>query len=351
MVGYLTQLQLYGSMLTLLGAVPAFTEASNPELQALFSSFRDNVFLPAHLSKAQRDLVYGTRHQKALENEPVTVEVADEEFELKHIDRTRDVPGTIKGLFEIIGNMKDKRDWSNLPVLLEGLKTAGRKVDPKYLQKLVRKAGQAGRQDVILECARQVAKTGFQLQDYALVRQIFFWIDRAPENRSTKGQTRGLRLAEQTALIMEDERHSGGHVRGNYDPRVRPEVIGVLLHVTVRNAKKSAEASNATIEEYAQRLLASLERNINIRSDIEQSEDKYARNEFLCYLSPLIAGMRGAIEILGDGSGVALKLKEHERRFSDIARIERRLLEEESRGKPLPHGGQVYDELVEGSSA
>lgn len=285
-----------------------------------------------------------------LEDDPVTVEIAGEEFRLKHIDRTKDQPSTIKGLLEIIANMKDKKDWNNLPVLLEGLKIAGRKVKPQYLEKLVRKAGQAGRQDAIFECARQVAKTGFVLKDLELVRQVFFWIQHKtmPDGRYVRSQTRALRIAEQTALLMEEERHSGGVVRGNTDPRVRPEVIGVLLQLAVRTCRLTlnGEDKDGKVEIYAQRLLGSLARGIDLRQDLPATEAWYARNALLCNISPMIYGMRGAIEILGPKSATALRLKEHEKSYSTMAATERELLSQELEEGALPLGAWTYDELL-----
>lgn len=60
----------------MLGAVPNFPEVSSPELQGLLSTMRETVFLPAHLSKPHRDLVFGARHRRTLEEEPFMVEVA-----------------------------------------------------------------------------------------------------------------------------------------------------------------------------------------------------------------------------------------------------------------------------------
>lgn len=333
-----------------LGAVPAFTEVSTPELQGLLSTFRENVFLPAHLSKAHRDLVYGARHKNVLESDLVRVEIAGEEFRLKHIDRIKDEPSTTKGLLEIIANMKDKKDWRNLPILLEGLNIAGRKVKPQYLEKLVRKAGQAGRQDAIFECARRAAKTGFVLKDLELVRKIFFWIQHKtmPDGQYVRGQTKALRMAEQTALLMEKEMHSGGVVRGNTDPRVRPEVIGVLLRLAVESCKltHNGEDKDGKVEIYAQRLLGSLARGIDLRQNLPATEAWYARSALLCNISPMIYGMRGAIEILGPKSETAIRLKEHERSYGAMAATERELLSQELEEGALPLGAWTYDVLL-----
>src|ERR1700722_16923332 len=53
------------------GAVPAFTETSSPELNALLSEIRLKIFLPSHLSRQHQGLIYKEKYENELSTEPV----------------------------------------------------------------------------------------------------------------------------------------------------------------------------------------------------------------------------------------------------------------------------------------
>jgi hypothetical protein len=313
---------------------------------------RENVFLPAHLSKPHRDLVFGGRHRKVLEDDPVIVEVAEEKFRLKHIDRTQDEPSTIEALFKAVSLMEDKKDWQNLPILLEGLATSGRTVKLKYLQKLVRKAGMAGRQSVILECARRASKTAFVLNDLNLIRDVMWWIQHKPLSTKWNAATtkKALTMAEQTAVLLEDEQHLGGFFRGAADPRGRPEVVGILLQLAAAHAKlSSGKDEDGKVELYARRFLGTLTKDVDLRKRLPVRKELWARSTLLCHISPMLYGIREAVKILGPESETAKGLKKQEPKLRAIAAKEREILgDDASEGPRL--GGWCYDRLV-GSEA
>jgi hypothetical protein len=295
---------------------------------------RENVFLPAHLSKPHQALIFGARHRKVLEDDPVTVEVSGENFRLKHIDRTKDQPGTVEGLLKLISLMKDKKDWDNLPIFLEGLRIAGRKLKPQYWEKLVRKAGQASQQHTILECARRASRTGFVLKDLNLVREVMWWIQHKALSAgwSARSTKKALAMAEQIADLLEDEKHCGGTFISASDPRARPEVVGVLLQLAAAHAKlSSGKDEDGKVEIYAKRLLGTLARKVNLRERLPMGRDLWTSNALLCYITPIVYGMREAAEILGPQSEIAKQLKDQEPALSAIATREReKILAEES---------------------
>ena len=335
------------------GAVPTFTEASSPELQDLLSTIRENVFLPAHLSKPHQALVFGARHRKILEDDPVTVEVAGENFRLKHIDRTKDLPGTVEGLLKFISLIKDKKDWDNLPIFLEGLNTAGRKLKPQYWEKLVRKAGQAGQQHTILECARRASRTGFILKDYNLVRKVMWWIQHRAISAGWTVQStkKALKMGEQIADLLEDEKHCGGTFISASDPRARPEVVGVLLQLAAAHAKlSSGKDEDGKVEIYAKRLLGTLARKVNLREGLPVGRDLWTSNALLCYITPIVYGMREAAEILGPQSEIAKQLKEQAAPLATIAtREHQKILAEEPEEESSQRAGVWNYNLLLGS--
>ncbi|KAI9729661.1 MAG: hypothetical protein M1818_008414 [Claussenomyces sp. TS43310] len=288
------------------GAVPEFSETTSSELDDVLSTFRSKVFLPAHLSKAHRDLIYGSKNRKVLDEDPLKVEIAGEEFYLGHLDRTKDQPNSAKGLLQAVTLMKDKKDWDNLPIFFEGLKTAKRTIKTCHLEKVVRKAGNAGRQDTILECARRVSKTGFALKDAGLVREIMWWLQyKAASSTWDPSQTqKALSMAEQVAILLEDERHSGQRVvKGIQDVKIRPEVVGILLELAAAHAKqKGTGDADGKVTTYADKLISIMKDDRDLRTALPVEDGWDARNNWLRFVSPIIYGLRTAGEVLENAS-------------------------------------------------
>jgi hypothetical protein len=314
---------------------------------------RENVFLPAHLSKPHQTLVFGARHRKVLEDDPLTIEVSGENFRLKHINRTKDQPGTVESLLKLISLMKDKKDWDNLPIFLEGLRIAGRKLKPQYWEKLVRKAGQAGQQRTILECARRASRTGFVLKGLNLVREVMWWTQHRALSAGWTAQStkKALTMAEQIADLLEDEKHCGGTFISALDPRARPEVVGVLLQLAAAHAKLSdGKDRDGKVDIYAKRLLGTLARKANLREGLPVGKDLWTSNALLCYITPIVYGMREAAEILGPESEIAKQLKEQEPALAAIAaREHEKILAEESAEESSQRAGVWNYNLLLGS--
>jgi hypothetical protein len=331
-------------MLIDIGAVPSFTETSNVELDALLSTFRKSVFLPAHLSKQHRDLVFGARHKKTLEDEPVNIEISGEDFTLAHVDRTKDIPDATKGLFRAVALMEDKKDWDNLPVLLEGLATAGKQIKLQHWQKLVRLAGKAGRQDTIIECARRVAKTGFALKDQALVRDVLWWIQykAAKSNWGAKDTKKALAMGEQVSVLLESESHAGSKsVVKSSDPRASPEVVGILLELAVADAKlNEGKDIDGKVKMYAERLVGVIRGDVEVKSALPIPTGDIERNHWLSHVSPILYGMKGAGDILGKSSASSEQLQKSLSLLEKEASRERGLAGEGSLGS------WTYDTLV-----
>lgn len=330
------------------GAVPAFTESSNVELDALLSTVRKTVFLPSHLSKPHRQLTFGSRYKKTLEEEPVKVEIKGEEFKISHVDRTKDVPNAKKSLFRAVELMEDKKDWDNLPILLEGLKTSGKVFKMMHLQKLVRLAAMAGRQDIILECARRGAKTGFVLNNSALVREVMWWIQykAMASNWSATDTKKALSMAETVSVLLEDAHHAGASRIGSpSDPRIDAEVLGTLLELAVAEAKlNDGKDVEGKVKTYAERLAAVTREDPKLHSTLPVITDKVTRNFWLRRVSPVVFGMKGAVEILGTSSAATSQLQNSFSFLEGEALKQRGLLIEEDGEGTL--GSKTYDTLI-----
>ena len=310
MVKTLTALQ--SSLLISLGAVPAFTKTSSPELDALFTNVRENLFMPAHLRKEQQRLIYKSKYKRVLEVEPVLATIAGEDFTLKHIDVVKDVPNGREALKKAIKLMKEKNDWDNLPSLLQGLKNSGVKLPEWQPMQLVRQMGKAGRQDIILECLRRVSSTGFALKDPELVSQVMWWMQmKAIESDWDRQQTvKALSWAEMVVVMLEDPKHSGNtQLAGEMDPRTRPEVIGILLQLAAMRAEKHSGGKDkgGKVAEYAEKLLGA---PMSVAIPEPENESVSARNYWLSRYVPVIHGMKVAERVLGPSSNIATALKD-----------------------------------------
>ncbi|KFZ05104.1 hypothetical protein V501_08673 [Pseudogymnoascus sp. VKM F-4519 (FW-2642)] len=303
---------------------PTFQPTSSPELDNIISKFRNTIFLPAHLSKQHRDLVYAFKHKKSLETIPVTVEIGGEEIRLNHINRTKDVPNQRKALREALGLMKEKKDWDSFPLLLEGLHSAGRVTDYVVLELFARMACVAGRQDVVLESARRVSKTGFRINGREIAKIVVWWIQySALANGFSQADTKkALSMAEQIAILMEDKAHAGGRVADSDDPRTSPEVIGLLLELSALNAKhQGGKDGNGSVEKYAKGLLASL-RDKELEGMLRTGNIDPARiqevesNSMLQTVAPILLGVRTAISVLGESSDTTRQLRDLETKLS-----------------------------------
>lgn len=230
---------------------------------------------------------------------------------------------------KVLKLMATNKDWDNLPPLLEGIYTMKESVgkpQAKLLRNIftiIRKASLAGRQDVLLECARRVSETGFELKDFHVVREIMWQIQyKALSHDWSPAQTKkAFGNAQQLANLLDDERHSSGNrITGPTDPRARPEVIGILLELAAVQAKISgSEEDRLNVEVYARRLLAVLPDGFNLDEYDDQSEgDAGAPVHTLRFSSTILYGMREASKVLGPASEEAELLNQ---KSNELARL------------------------------
>ena len=330
--------------------MPSFTETSSPELDEIFDTFRKKVFLPAHLSKAQRDLVFKTKYKRMVAAEPVMAGVAGEDFQLEHIDKTVDVPNTRKGIFKALHLMQDKRDWDNLPRFLTGLYQAGANLATLQQFMMVTKAAESGRLDVILECARRVSETGFALRNPSLVNKIVGKIQKTAmvSDWDVKETKKALAWVEMVSVMLEDKRHVGGRVVSSKDdPRTSPELIGILLELSAVRAARHLDSKDedGKVEAYARRLL-SLPLNLEPRAkSSDNPEDVYIANRWLCLVIPIVHGMRVAETVLDSSSEVAKNLKTKKSELENFISQEREFVANSALKNQL-HGIELYNTLL-----
>jgi hypothetical protein len=291
--------------------------------------------------------MYLDKHQRELTIEPVYAYIKGEKFQLEHIDRVKDVPAGLRGLLEATSLMKEAKDWDNLPSLLHGLTNARRSLHSDTLERITRRAGMAGRPDILLECARRVDDTRFKLSKPQLVAELMNQIQSKAMKSGweAKATKQALAWAETVSELLEDERHAGKrHLAGVEDVRVRPEVIGVLLQLSAVRATRcyDSEDRDGKVALYVERLLGSPARML------PDSEPKSISTVslYLAYMVPVLHGMKLAQPILG-GPSKSLEEKTATLESAIVAQREWLLNEApnpESKGEIL-RGLVVYAEL------
>ena len=332
--------------------MPTFSETSSPELDEIFATFRKKVFFPSHLSKAQKDLVYKTRHLKTLAADPVIASVGGEEFQLEHINRKTDLPNSMKALLQVLRLMQDKRDWDNLPLFLSGLQRAEMRLSDIRHHTVLASAARAGRLDVVLECARRVSETGFALKSPKLVERLVLKIrsNALASDWEAKETKKALSWVEMVSVMLDDERHGwGGVVTKKDDPRVNPVLLGTLLELSAVRAARHLDGKDGDgkVAEYAGKLLGVPLVLEPADKSPDNSQVLHAANFRLASMIPIIHGMKVAQTVLSPTSEVAKSLQEKESELEKQASQERDFIanstaENGFRGK----ASEMYDKIV-----
>lgn len=283
------------------------------------------------------------------------VNIGGEVFKLQHIDRLSDVPNSRTGLGKALQLMQDKNDWDNLPRFLSGLFQAGRKMSINRQQSMMKVAAKAGRLDVILECARRVHDTGFQLRDRGLVNTLAFLIYRnAMASDGDVGETKkALSWVEMVSVLLEDEKHAGNHeVSSKDDPRGSPELVGILLGLSAIRAARHLDGKDqeGKVAEYATRLLS-------IPTDLKPTEtssstlaDVRDASHWLALAIPVAHGMRVAQTVLGPASEVTKSLETKRTELEGTISQQRDFIINSGHTAPFT-ASMMYDKLLGEGSA
>lgn len=103
----------------------------------------------------------------------------------------------------------------------------------------MRRACKQGKEGLIMQCMKQVERTGLSLWDAGAAREMMLAsVRRANEAKWTKNGVAGaLKFAESVWSLMQDPRHALPKKRdGLVDPMSRPEIVGILLQLHSANA-------------------------------------------------------------------------------------------------------------------
>ncbi|MCJ1247939.1 hypothetical protein MMC30_005154 [Trapelia coarctata] len=305
------------------GPLPTFAPTSSSELDALLSTFRTNIFLPSHLLRAQQNLIYKKTLQHHLTGEDLinvelptsTSPTSKESFTLVPLDRFTDEPDTKASFHKLLDLMQAKSDWDVLPGFLEGLMGSKRKLKRDMAEKMVRRAGNAGRVGTIIECLRRTERTGLRVDNVALARVVMRGtLQTAIQSGwSEEGVTKAAKQAGVVMGLIEDPAHvPAEHQSKKIDPRRAPDVVAIAMALMAFKVLKVGEGARVgdllQVEKYAKRVLR-LWDNAELHFNTFTGEIKWVdASKGLLMWAPVVQGMRWAIRALGEQSETSKRL-------------------------------------------
>ncbi|MCJ1316036.1 hypothetical protein MMC15_001356 [Xylographa vitiligo] len=340
------------------GPLPTFPTTSSAPLDALLATFRTNIFLPAHLLRAQRALIFRpSLHHHLTGDDPLVLTLptasptgrSHEAFTLAPLDHLRDEPATAPAFHALLALLRTPADWLVLPLFLAGLRSSGRTLRPALLEKMVRRAAAAGRMGVVGECARMVARTGVRLDSVGLAREALWGAVQTGilAGWSAEGTAAAARQAEGLLVLMEEPAHVAGGAKpraaGGGDPRRAPEVLGAGMGLVALRALRAGEGDvGGRVERGATRMLGCWG-----NADLSVREEGWwdANRALMCW-APVEVGMRVAVRVLGEGSELGRRLEEV--RAGQVEPAVRKAREVLERGGPKEgrrRGVVMYEEL------
>ncbi|KAK3682669.1 hypothetical protein B0T22DRAFT_291600 [Podospora appendiculata] len=289
----------------------------NPELKELLTTLREKIILPFYLPPDQRQRVFNAKYKQKLLDDPITMEVDGEELRFGYIDPLHDLPDTKKLVTEAVGAMKTPTDFRNLPALLEGLRLAHRFVKDSVYQKMIRRAGMHGCIDVILDCVKQVKRTGLRLDNSQSINELLAFIQKEAlaSGWDKKETERALRRTQALVDMLEEEplhwptkNPKGKKVFRGFPFYRDPQILAARLHMAAAMAVKhqGGHDVDGKVAKYARELLGlwptdkGLLELHPVEAYASDAEMRYLlnRNSFLWFASPVLNGLRLAAQVV-----------------------------------------------------
>lgn len=211
----------------LLAMLGHFAPASTPQLNELLSMIRHKIILPAYLPTEQRKKIASPKYEKKLQSDPIIIEIDGEVLKFRHQNPFTDVPQTRRSVISAISQFSTAEDFANLRPLLEGIAYANRKFDPSFYVKIIRTVGAKGRISHIIQCAREVARTGFKLDSSEKVTEVLHFVQMhaVDANWDPAATAKALRWADMVVEMLQEEGHQP------HRPKNKPMLDGELpLH-------------------------------------------------------------------------------------------------------------------------
>lgn len=311
-------------------ALPSFQPTSNPELDALFKDFRYKHFLPATLDNQQHKLVFKWRNKNVLQENPQTVNIGGEEFQLEYLGGRGGMPNRKKQLQHVLRLLKDAdpNDWNNLPALLRGLHMMGKDPSPRVRARIVRLATERGKFGVVLSCLNSANKHWPYTQGSRSAGGGYLGLRQVAQNGewSEEATAKALKDANEVASQLESDAHGMGKHVGKDDPRRNPYVLGIFLELAAVYAQrfKGGKDVDGKVRAFTDRLLSNISEeqkvvciNRAFAPGLELTKSQI-HEEILAggpitpmrHYAPILHGLKLAERILGDSMPQKVKAKE-----------------------------------------
>ena len=243
--------------------IPSFNTSSNEELNEILTEIRQKHLIPAYVSDSARNMMFSSKHREYLGQNPLKVDAGGQEVELKPINRY-EVRARANLLIKAVNLMAKEggAEWDNLPALLTGLSHGNHTTRKKSQAKLARLAIRGGRFDVIMKCLAQVESTGLSLEHKEVLDEAVWGLHTmAREGGWSKDTTaKAIKNAQMLVTQLESKRHGATSEIRPDDPRIRPDVLGLLLELSAVYADKHQGGKDLTgsVYSYAERLLSNI---------------------------------------------------------------------------------------------
>ncbi|KAK5937220.1 hypothetical protein PMZ80_010520 [Knufia obscura] len=224
-----TSIRGFSSTPTRSKTLATFTSTSSPELDALLSRWRSEVFLPSVLPPHHTALIYQASKRDILTTPPgvtVTVQTAfppnaknaseaeDENIKLQPMNKF-DRPSqeaSIRQITDVLSKSDDAATWDNLIPFLEGMHVARMSIGQAFVPRLARKANLQGkgRWNTILTAATLAKRTDVRLDQRELTRELVLGAhDRGAV--AAFANNAPSKTVERIVLMLEADEHCGKH--------------------------------------------------------------------------------------------------------------------------------------------
>jgi len=220
-----------------LSAIPTFSPSSSSELNEALDRFRQDLFIPFGLPKRQRMSMFKQKHAQRLRDEPISISISETEEYTLQPKKYTDTP-TKKEAIRVIKMMQAAKDYKNFIPFVSGLWGSQYVLEEAHWQQIMRKAREAGKLPLIIECARKSESTGLRLRNLDVVRCLFFELHLAAQKAEFKGPevTKALGMAKHAVDIMDADLPDHSYSDSSKNPKSQPLVVATLLELGAARA-------------------------------------------------------------------------------------------------------------------
>ncbi|PHH70694.1 hypothetical protein CDD80_5792 [Ophiocordyceps camponoti-rufipedis] len=155
-------------------AIPAvFTPSDNKELDQVLEQIQYTIIFPALLPTKQQKIIFDPSKREYMEENPVVIEVENQEFRLRPLDRLKGIENANTLFVKALCKMETPKDWSNMATLLAGYKKAHVVLRKSHWGQMVRRASSSGNMQAVIECIKQWNETVFMMASHEVACRLF----------------------------------------------------------------------------------------------------------------------------------------------------------------------------------